>query len=140
MAHSIAFLKPARAVAAGPRSRAKPGEPRHQVSSLRATGIGPAGDLPWGAHMCLFYETKQDLLDTNVAYFRAGLESNEFCVWAGSDPISEPAAQDSWRRGIPDFDRYLAAGRIEILPGYDWYLKGNEFELQRITGRWHEKL
>ena len=140
MANSSAFLKPARAVVARPRSRAKPGEPRHQVSPLRATGIGPAGDLPWGAHICLFFETKQDLLDTNVAYFRAGLESNEFCVWAVSDPISEQDARNSLRRGIPDFDRYLAAGRIEILPGRDWYLKGNQFELQRITGNWHEKL
>ncbi len=41
--------------------------------------------LPWGAHICVFYETKEDLLDTALSYFEAGLESNEFCVWAVSD-------------------------------------------------------
>jgi hypothetical protein len=44
--------------------------------------------MPWGTHICLFYETPQDLLDTAVCYFEAGLKSNEFCVWAVSDPVS----------------------------------------------------
>ena len=48
--------------------------------------------LPWGAHICVFYETKEDLLDTAISYFEAGLESNEFCAWAVSDPIR------LWRR------------------------------------------
>jgi hypothetical protein len=41
-----------------------------------------------GEHVCLFYETPQDLLDTAVCYFEAGLKSNELCVWAVSDPVS----------------------------------------------------
>jgi MEDS: MEthanogen/methylotroph, DcmR Sensory domain len=51
-------------------------------SALRHTGIRFMGDMPWGTHVCLFYETPQDLLDTAVCYFEAGLKSNEFCVWA----------------------------------------------------------
>ena len=57
-------------------------------TALRKTGIDLIGDVPWGTHICMFYETKQDLLDTNVDYFRAGLESNEYGLWAISDPIS----------------------------------------------------
>jgi DNA-binding CsgD family transcriptional regulator len=140
MASSSASGQRAHAVAARPQSGAKSGERHDQDIPLRETGIGPTGNLPWGAHICLFYETKRDLLDANVAYFRAGLESNEFCVWAVSDPISEEDAAKSLGRALPNFDRYLAERRIEILPGYDWYLKGNEFELQRITRGWHEKL
>jgi hypothetical protein len=30
-----------------------------------------------GAHFCLFYETKQDLLDTLISYCKSGLESEE---------------------------------------------------------------
>src|SRR6266404_1994323 len=30
---------------------------------------------PWGAHLCLFYETKQDLLEMVVPYLKAGFES-----------------------------------------------------------------
>jgi DNA-binding CsgD family transcriptional regulator len=43
---------------------------------------------------------------------------------------------------MPFFDEpaQLTAGRIEIIQGTDWYLRGNEFDLQRITGGWSEKL
>jgi hypothetical protein len=50
--------------------------------ALRKTGIRVMGDLPWGTHLCVFFETKEDLPDTAATYFSAGLESNELCVWA----------------------------------------------------------
>ena len=50
------------------------------ASELRRTGISVVGDVPWGTHVCHFYETKQDLLDTLVPYFKAGLESKELPV------------------------------------------------------------
>ena len=48
---------------------------------LRKTGISVVGDMPWGIHFCCFYETKEDLLDILVPYFKVGLENNEFCLW-----------------------------------------------------------
>jgi len=107
---------------------------------LRKTGIRFTGDMPWGAHFCVFYETKEDLLDLHVGYFEAGLDCNEFCVWAVSDPITEEDAKNCLRRASPDFDQHLAAGHIEILQGRAWYLKDDQFDLKRITGGWSEKL
>jgi hypothetical protein len=98
------------------------------------------GDMPWGTHICMFYETPEDLLDAALSYFEAGLKSNEFCVWAVSDPISQAQAEEALPRSIPDFDRHWAAGQIELLSGTEWYLNGQEFDLQRITGGWNEKL
>jgi DNA-binding CsgD family transcriptional regulator len=109
-------------------------------SALRHTGIRFMGDMPWGTHVCLFYEIPQDLLDTAVCYFEAGLKSNEFCVWAVSDPVSLEQAEEALRRAIPGFDRYREAGQIELIAGSEWYLKGDEFDLQKISGGWHEKL
>jgi hypothetical protein len=106
----------------------------------RRTGIPFLEETPWGTHICVFYETKEDLLDTAISYFKAGLESNEFCVWAVSPPISKEDARNVLRRSVPNFDQRMAAGQIEMLQGYEWYLKGNEFDPQRITGGWHEKL
>ena len=40
---------------------------------LRQSGIRVVGEVPWGSHICIFYETKDDLLDTAAAYFKAGL-------------------------------------------------------------------
>jgi DNA-binding CsgD family transcriptional regulator len=109
-------------------------------SALRHTGIRFMGDMPWGTHICLFYEPPQDLLDTAICYFEAGLKSNELCVWAVSDPITLQQAAEALRRAVTGFDRYRAAGQIELLAGTEWYLKGDEFDLQRITGGWREKL
>lgn len=107
---------------------------------LRDTGIRVVGDMPWGAHICIFYETKEDLLDTTTAYFAAGLKSNEFCVWAISDPITEADAKEALDRAVPDLDRHLAAGHIEMLQGTEWYLKDGQVDLKRITGGWSDKL
>lgn len=33
-------------------------------SALRKTGIRVMGEMPWGTHICVFYDSKEDLLDT----------------------------------------------------------------------------
>ena len=38
------------------------------TTEMRKSGIEVVGDMPWGTHVCLFYETKEDLLDTLVSY------------------------------------------------------------------------
>jgi DNA-binding CsgD family transcriptional regulator len=127
-------------IAVDPRSKAHVAGPHTPDSAPRNTGIRVLGDMSWGTHICIFYETKEDLLDTNASYFKAGLESNEFCVWAIADPVTEENAKNSLRREVADFDRRLAAGQIEVLPGHEWYLKGDQFDLKRITGGWSDKL
>jgi hypothetical protein len=37
----------------------------------RKTGIRVMDDMPWGTHICIFYETKEDLLDISASYFEA---------------------------------------------------------------------
>jgi len=107
---------------------------------LRKTGIRVAGDMPWGAHICLFYETKEDLLETNATYIKAGLDGNEFCLWAISQPITQEEALVALQRDIPDLDHHTASGQFEIVSGYDWYLPGGELDRKRITAGWQEKL
>jgi len=109
-------------------------------TSPRKTGIRFCSEMPWGAHVCLFYETREDLLDTNASYIKAGLDNNEYCVWATSETITEEQAWTVLRRDIPDLESRITAKQIEILPGYDWYLKGGPFNSRKITNGWHEKL
>ena len=126
-------------VPAGRRSKAEPMR-LHAPDALRRSGIRVIGDVPWGTHLCIFYETKEDLLDTAVCYFEAGLKSNEFCVWAISDPVTETDARDALRLAVPNLDELLEARQLEILQGSEWYLKGGQFDLKRITSGWSEKL
>jgi PAS domain S-box-containing protein len=106
----------------------------------RKTGIDILGDVPWGTHLCLFYETEEDLIDILVPYFKAGLESNEFCMWVTSEPLNEKKAKDALKTAIPDFDRYLKAGQIEIISHNRWYLKDGVFELKRVLRGWIDKI
>ena len=47
------------------------------ASETRRSGIDVVGDMPWGTHFCLFYETKKDLLETVTSYCKTGLESDD---------------------------------------------------------------
>lgn len=128
------------ASATGPQPPSRPQADESPDPHVRDSGIRVIGEMAWGAHACVFYETKDDILDTAVAYFAAGLGRNEFCIWAVSDPVDEEDAKTALRAAVPAFDQQLEAGAIEIVSGTEWYLSGDEFDLQRITGGWSAKL
>jgi DNA-binding CsgD family transcriptional regulator len=110
------------------------------ATNPRKTGLNILGDVPWGAHLCLFHQTKKDLLDTLVPYFKTGLEGNEFCVWAVSDPLTLEEARIALSQEIPALDQRLMAGDIELLPGHEWYLKEGQKDPKKIISAWHAKL
>src|SRR5271165_3801768 len=76
------------------------------TGEIRRSGINVVGDRPWGTHFCNFYESKKDLLDMLLSFFKAGLEDNEFCMWVLSEPLSEQEAWDGLREAVPEFDHY----------------------------------
>jgi hypothetical protein len=96
--------------------------------------------MPWGTHFCLFYETKEDLLDTLITYCKAGLESGEFCLWVVAEPLKVEEATDALKDAVPEFSRYLENASIEIMSARDWYLQGGTFDLNRVTAGWRDKL
>jgi C4-dicarboxylate-specific signal transduction histidine kinase len=110
------------------------------TTEMRKSGIDVLGDMPWGTHFCLFYETREDILETLVPYCKAGLEAQEFCLWVVAEPISVDEAEHALQRAVPDLDRYLADHSIEIVSARDWYLDGGTFDLNRVLGGWNEKL
>jgi len=110
------------------------------TTETRKTGIDVVGDMPWGTHVCLFYETKEDLLDTLVSHCKAGLESQEFCLWVVAEPVREEEARRALKQVVPDLDRYLADHSIDIVSAGDWYLQGGTFDLKRVMSGWHERL
>ena len=87
-------------------------------SQLRNSGIDVVGGMPWGTHFCHFYDTKNDLLETLVPYFKAGLNSSEFCLWVVSD-VTEQDALNALGHAVPDLDRHLANGNLELVSDHD---------------------
>ena len=110
------------------------------ITEMRKSGVDVVGDMPWGTHFCLFYETLADLLETLVSYCKAGLESREFCLWAVAAPLTTEDAMHALKRAVPDFDRYLDDKSMEIVLASDWYSENGRFDLKRVTDGWNEKL
>ena len=105
----------------------------------RKSGIEFVKDLPWGTHFWQFYQTKEDLLGILIPYFRAGLESNEFCVWITPDFLTEKCVLEAMEEGVPGFSGDLEKGQIEIFPYTDWHLKDGKFDLKRSLHMLMEK-
>lgn len=102
----------------------------------RHSGIEAVGDVPWGTHLCEFYQAKEDLEETLVPYFADGLRNNERCMWVTSEPLTVPEADKALRKQVPDLDRYVERGQIMIVPHEEWYLKDGYFDLDRTLQGW----
>ncbi|MGA8160461.1 MAG: MEDS domain-containing protein [Acidobacteriaceae bacterium] len=107
---------------------------------MRSSGIDVVGDIPWGSHFCLFYDTKADLLETLAGYFWSGLQSQEFCLWVVAPPVTKDDALETLRRAVPGSDRYLRDGSIEIVPAREIYLPDGTFDLDRTIAGWLARL
>jgi signal transduction histidine kinase len=104
------------------------------------SGIDVLGDLPWGSHFCNFFNTKQDLLEILLPFFRAGLENNEYCLWVTSTPITVNEAVQALKQEVPNLGKYVAKQGIEIISDTDWYIKEGIFNPKDVTAGWHQKL
>ncbi|WP_269849247.1 MEDS domain-containing protein [Methanosarcina horonobensis] len=73
------------------------------MDNIRASGNDIVGDIPCGTHFCLFYRTKEDLIDVLVPYFKAGLDNNEFCIWIIPESLSLEETKKSLEKGHSRF-------------------------------------
>jgi len=111
------------------------------TAEMQKTGIDVVGDMvAWGAHFCLFYETREDLLDSLIAYCKSGLGREEYCLWIVAEPLTIEEATAALKAAVPDLDRHLAVSRMEITSARDWFLQDGTFDGKRLTDAWYEKL
>jgi len=106
---------------------------------IRKLGIDILSEASWGTHLCQFYQTKEDLIDILVPYFKAGLENNEFCMWVTSEPLRVEDAKKSLKKVVEKLDDYIKKGQIEILDASQWYTKSGKFEPDKVLEGWVEK-
>lgn len=81
--------------------------------SLRKSGIEPLGDVPWGTHICHFFDTPDELIETAVPFFAAGVEQGERCIWLLSPPTPREVAVAA-SDGLD----------VEIIEAREWYGEG----------------
>jgi len=105
---------------------------RNQTSRLRASptvmrmtppltnsGIPLMDDVPWGSHLCVFYQTHEDLFEAAAAYFEAGLQGNEFCIWLLPKDVSRDDARSALTGAIEDAPEHIREGRMQVLTSAD---------------------
>jgi DNA-binding CsgD family transcriptional regulator len=109
---------------------------------LRDTGLKAVGQVPWGSHFCVFYETRNDLLEIVVPFFKAGLQANEFCLWivANSELLTIKDAKAVLHGAVPDLDRLLKNGNIEIVPYHKWFLTDRAVDVHKAIARFRQKV
>src|SRR5438270_7113601 len=109
---------------------------------LRDTGLRAVGEVPWGTHFSIFYETKKDLLEIVVPFFKAGLQANEFCLWivANSELLTINEAKAVLHEAVPDLDRLLKNGNIEIVPYSKWFMTGRAVDVHKAIARLRQKV
>lgn len=98
----------------------------------RSSGIGCIGSVPWGTHICHFYQSKSDLIDILVPYFKTGLENNEYCVWATSDPLVAEECLVELGKAVPNLDLYLNRQQITITGAKTFYTRQGRFDADSI--------
>jgi signal transduction histidine kinase len=88
----------------------------------------------------MFFDTKADLLEILVPFFKAGLANNEFCFWVLADPLTEEDARNALNQALPPEARPLIDRQMEFILGEECYLSGGVFNLERVAGEWGERL
>ena len=106
----------------------------------RNTGIDAINLVPWGTHFCQLFESQQDLTDIFIPYLRAGLESNERCVWVASDFLNRTKAEETIRTAVFNGAQYLAKGQIHIVPYAELYLRGGVINARRVISLWVDRI
>jgi excisionase family DNA binding protein len=86
-------------------------------------------DIRWGAHVCLLYHTKQDLIDVLVPYFKAGLENNELCLWIISKPLTVHHADLALSEELEGlYGNIKEKEQMEIVEERGWYTRGGKLD------------
>lgn len=98
------------------------------------------GDIPRQAHLCQFYETRQDLIDILIPFLHSGLKANELCVWMTPDILTTDEVIGSMRKEIPDIDACIDSGQLEVFPYSRWCSSDGAFDTQTALEGWKQKV
>jgi hypothetical protein len=100
--------------------------------SSRRIGIAGMDRAHWGEHLCVFFNSKSELLSLAVPFIKAGLEDHESCIWITGDPTTEQEAFEALEAACPDAPTCLARRQLKILSSSEWYLPSGTFDMQIV--------
>jgi len=81
------------------------------------------GQISWGAQLCHYFRSKEELFEILIPYFTTGLKNNELCLWVISPLISMKEAEREMGQAVRDFPKYLERGQMIIVSYDTWDFK-----------------
>jgi hypothetical protein len=99
-------------------------------SHISSFGIPGLGAAPYGLHMCHFFPTRQELIDSLVPYFEAGIDNNERCIWVTSSPLPAQDALIEISKS-EKLMRAVASGQLRVFDAVEWYREPETFDTEQ---------
>lgn len=96
----------------------------------------PFARLDGRRHLSHFYDEIADLTACVIPFLAAGLAAGERCLWVISPPLGRGAAIAALAAELPDLDRRMARGDIEVIDHQDWYLAAGGMDTDRVIAAW----
>ena len=101
---------------------------------------GLPGKGPWGAHTCGVYRDQAELADIAVPFLKAGLAAGEYCCYVTSAPAADETIVESLRATMPEANRFIKDGQLEIKTHDEWYLTSGAFKPQETRFQIQKRL
>jgi hypothetical protein len=99
-------------------------------------GIPGIGNIPFGIHLCHFYPERQDLVDSLVPYFMAGLRNSERCLWIAAPPLPADEARAELAKVLPRLEAMIQEDRIRIVEATEWFKSIKRVDADDVSNRW----
>ena len=103
---------------------------------LTESGLAGVPTVPYGVHMCQFYEGAQDLVAVLVPYFLAGLRGNERCLWITAEPLNAARARAELQNAGLDVEAATRSGALVIRDYDQWYTEADTLKGRQVAQLW----
>lgn len=103
------------------------------ASHLTESGLAGIRWVPYGLHACHFYDGGEDLAQSLVPFFLAGLYLGEKCLWITAPPLPATEARDVLTASWSGCAEALAVGALGIVEFEAWYGRGALGDATRIV-------
>jgi hypothetical protein len=70
-----------------------------EIPSVLEAGL----ELQWGAQLCQFYRSQDELLELVAPFFKRGLHDQELCIWIVTPPLTPETARAALEQVLPSF-------------------------------------
>ena len=109
------------------------------MAQVTQSGIRGIGKVSWGDHVCHFYRTRAEMVESVVPYLVAGLRNHERCMLGAGSPFYAEEVRAALARSVSDFEDRVATGQVTLFDHHEWYTNNPSTNPVRDLLRTEEK-